>query len=153
MGKGVLPELLDAADEVELDHWRLGMLGENASERAEDVLMVAERWRVMLMSRAGRLHPARTWSERAPFLLESQRPWLPGVGGETADCECVEAYVYGLPDEPVSARVGMRSGAIVEAEREDSWPASPANRGPCPNGCPGPYSETVAYPVAVCESR
>ena len=86
-----MPELLDAADEVELDHWRLGMLGEKASDRAEDVLMVAERWRVMLMSRAGRLHPVRTWSEREVALLESHRPWLPGVDGETADCECGEA--------------------------------------------------------------
>ena len=74
MGNGV-PGLLEAADDAEPVHCRLGIFGENASDLAEDVLKVAERWRVILMSRAGNVDhvdAGLTWSARLD-LLESQR--------------------------------------------------------------------------------
>ena len=76
VGKGVLPELLDVAEPAEFDYCRLGIFGEKASDLAEEVLIVLERWRAKFTSMAGscgHVDPGvLTWSGRLD-LLESQR--------------------------------------------------------------------------------
>ena len=86
-----MPELLDAADDDEPVHCRLGTVGEKASERADDEPIVEDRFRVMLMSSAGRVdqfEPGVLAASPRLGLLESQKPWVPCDDALTVDWEC-----------------------------------------------------------------